>query len=84
MLASSEQNDSMSMTGVADLVHRVEQDGFAVVPSCLSEEVIQSLAALLGEGSYTKRNLLALPIDGQLRAPVAPNAAEPSPQQTVQ
>ena len=49
----------MSTTGVADLVHRVEQDGFAVVPSCLNEEVIQNLAAHLSKGSYAKRNLLA-------------------------
>jgi len=62
MLASSEQNESTGVTGVPDLVHRVEQDGFAVVPSCLNEEVIQSLAAHLSEVSYAKRNLLALPI----------------------
>jgi ectoine hydroxylase-related dioxygenase (phytanoyl-CoA dioxygenase family) len=62
MLASSEQNDSTGVTGVTDSVHRVEQDGFAVVPSCLDEEVIQSLAARLSEVSYAKRNLLALPI----------------------
>lgn len=52
----------MSVAGVADLVHRVEQDGFAVVPCCLNEEVTQSLAAQLGEDSYAKRNPLELPI----------------------
>lgn len=62
MLASSEQHDNTSVAAVTDLVHRVEQDGFAVVPSCLNEEVIQSLAAHLSEGSYARRNLLALPI----------------------
>jgi hypothetical protein len=39
MLTSSEQNDSTSVTGVSDLVKRVEQEGFAVVPACLNEEV---------------------------------------------
>lgn len=71
MLASSEQNDCTSVTGVTDLVHRVEEDGFAVVPSCLNEEVIQSLAAHLGEGSYAKRNLLALPIVREVSASAA-------------
>ena len=45
-----------------DLSQKVEQEGFAIVASCLNEEVIQGLAAHLGEGSYAKRNLLALPI----------------------
>lgn len=77
MLASSEWNDSASVTGVTDLVHRVEQDGFAVVPSCLNEEVIQSLAAHLSEGSYAKRNLLALPIvRGVAASAVVRNLAE--------
>jgi hypothetical protein len=58
MLASSEQNDSTSVTGVADLVHRVERDGFAVVLSCLNEEVIQSFAAHLSEGSRVIRGLV--------------------------
>lgn len=71
MLASSEQNGSTSVMGVTDLVHRVEEDGFAVVPSCLNEEVIQSLAAHLGEGSYAKRNLLALPIVREVSASAA-------------
>lgn len=71
MLASSEQNCSTSVTGVTDLVHRVEEGGFAVVPSCLNEEVIQSLAAHLGEGSYTKRNLLAPPIVREVSASAA-------------
>jgi hypothetical protein len=32
MLASSERNDNVSVTGVADSVHRIERDGFAVEP----------------------------------------------------
>src|SRR5262249_5526408 len=62
MLARSEQNDIASVSGVTDLVHRVEQDGFAIVTSCLNEDVIQSLAAHLSKRSLAKRNLLALPI----------------------
>lgn len=68
MLAGSERNDNANAKGAADLVQRFEQDGFAVVPSCLNEEVIHSLGAQLGEGSYAKRNLLALPIVRELAA----------------
>jgi hypothetical protein len=62
MLAGSDRNYYASVTGTADLIHCVEQDGFAIVFSCLNEELTQSLAAQLREGSYAKRNLLALPI----------------------
>jgi len=68
MLASSERNDNVGATSTADLVHRVEQNGFAVVPSCLNEEVIQSLGSQLDEGSHAKRNLLALPIVREVAA----------------
>lgn len=61
MLANSERNDNASVTGTADLVHRIEQEGFAIVPSCLSEQVIQILCVQLGKGLHAKRNLLATP-----------------------
>src|SRR5215472_17543880 len=61
----------MASEDVADLGHRVEQDGFGVVASCLNEEVIQSLAAYFSEGSYAKRNLLALPIVREVAASAA-------------
>jgi len=77
MLASSERNYNLSVTSTADLVHRVEYDGFAVVPACLDEEAIQRLAGHLGEGAYAKRNLLVLPIVRELAAsPAVRNLAE--------
>jgi hypothetical protein len=77
MLASSDRNHYLSVTGTANLAYRVEQDGFAIVPSCLNEELIQSLAAQLSEDSYAKRNLLALPIVRELAtSPAVRNLAE--------
>ena len=77
MLASSERNYNVGTTSTADLVHRVEQNGFAVVPSCLNEEVFQSLGSQLDEGSYAKRNLLVLPIVRDVAAsPAVRNLAE--------
>jgi hypothetical protein len=35
MLAGSDRNYYASVTGTADLIHCVEQDGFAIVSSCL-------------------------------------------------
>lgn len=77
MLAGSDRNYYASVTVTADLIHCVEQDGFAIVSSCLNEELTQSLAAQLHEGSYAKRNLLALPIVRELAtSPALRNLAE--------
>jgi len=77
MLASSDRNYYANVTGTADLIHRVEQDGFAIVSSCLNEVLTQSLAAQLSEGSYAKRNLLALPIIRELTtSPAVRNIAD--------
>jgi ectoine hydroxylase-related dioxygenase (phytanoyl-CoA dioxygenase family) len=77
MLAGSDRNYYASVTGTADLIHCVEQDGFPIVSSCLHEELTQSLAAQLREGSYAKRNLLALPIVRELAtSPALRNLAE--------
>jgi len=77
MLASSDRNYYASVTGTAGLIHRVEQDGFAIVSSCLNEELTQSLATQLSEGSYAKRNLLALPIIRELAtSPAVRNLAD--------
>jgi ectoine hydroxylase-related dioxygenase (phytanoyl-CoA dioxygenase family) len=77
MLASSDRNHYASVTDTADLIDRVEQDGFAIVSSCLNEELTQSLAAQLSEASYAKRNLLALPIVRELAtSPAVRNLAD--------
>jgi hypothetical protein len=44
----------------AELLRKVEADGFAVVSSCLSEEAVQRLGSGLSDSSYGMRNLLAL------------------------
>jgi ectoine hydroxylase-related dioxygenase (phytanoyl-CoA dioxygenase family) len=61
----------MPTTYKADLAHIVEAEGFAIVPSCLDEGTVQRVGAELGEFSYSKRNLLALPIVRELAASVA-------------
>ena len=77
MLASSDRNQCANVTGTANLIHRVEQDGFAIVSSCLNEELTQSLAAQLSEASYAKRNLLAIPIVRELAtSPAVRNLAD--------
>lgn len=68
MLASSEREGNARATDTQHLVQRFGDDGFAVATSCLREEVIQSLGAELGEGTYAKRNLLPLPIVRELAA----------------
>lgn len=63
MLESSERNAC-----AANLVQQLETDGYAVAPACLNEETVQRLSAELGETSYAKRNLLALPVVRELAA----------------
>jgi ectoine hydroxylase-related dioxygenase (phytanoyl-CoA dioxygenase family) len=44
----------------ADLLRAVEGNGFAVVPSCLNDEIVQRLGSELSDASYGLRNLLAV------------------------
>ena len=50
---------------------QVERDGFAIVPTCLSEEISTRLGSHFGDASYGIRNLLAVPIVRELAASVA-------------
>lgn len=50
----------------ADLLRAVEGNGFAVVPSCLNDEIVQRLGSELSDASYGLRNLLAVPIVREL------------------
>jgi ectoine hydroxylase-related dioxygenase (phytanoyl-CoA dioxygenase family) len=61
-------NLSMSSESVhpAELLRKVEADGFAAVSSCLNEETVQRLGSGLSESSYGMRNLLAAPIVREL------------------
>jgi len=52
----------------AELLRKVEADGFAVFSSCLSEEAVQWLGSGLSDSSYGMRNLLAAPIVRELAA----------------
>jgi ectoine hydroxylase-related dioxygenase (phytanoyl-CoA dioxygenase family) len=49
----------------------VERDGFAVVPSCLSEEMVARLGSHFADASHGIRNLLAVSIVRDLAASVA-------------
>lgn len=46
---------------VPDLQRRVEADGFAVVPSCLSDDTVQRLVSGLSDTSHGIRNLFGVP-----------------------
>lgn len=62
MLASSERNHNAGVSSTADLIRRVEQDGFAIVPTCLDETALSRLDAQFDGTTHAVRNLLALPI----------------------
>lgn len=55
----------------SELQERVERDGFAVVPSCLSAETVSHLDSHFGDASHGVRNLLAVPIVREVVASVA-------------
>ena len=46
----------------AELLEKVEADGFAVVSSCSNEETVRRLGSGVSDSSYGMRNLLAAPI----------------------
>jgi ectoine hydroxylase-related dioxygenase (phytanoyl-CoA dioxygenase family) len=54
-----------------ELARRVEEDGFAVVPTCLDETVVRRLGSHFGDASHGIRNLLAVPIVRELAVSVA-------------
>src|SRR5580692_6896822 len=43
-----------------ELIQNVEQNGFAVVPSCIDESTVKRLRDLIGETRHAQRNLPAL------------------------
>jgi len=51
-----------------DLQRRVEADGFAVVPPCLSDDTMQRLVSGLSDTSHGIRNLFAVPMVRELAA----------------
>lgn len=61
----AELNESASCL---DLVQRVEKNGFALVPTCLSGEVVEQLCSCLSNTTFAVRNLLAVPIVRELAA----------------
>jgi hypothetical protein len=50
-------NESVSST---DLAQRVEEKGWAIVPQCLDEVMVERLCSCLSETTYSARNLLAV------------------------
>jgi ectoine hydroxylase-related dioxygenase (phytanoyl-CoA dioxygenase family) len=51
---------------LAELLRKVETDGFAVVPTCIDGETVEQLGSHLGDRSYAMRNLLVVPIVREL------------------
>lgn len=54
-----------------ELRERVERNGFAIVPFCLSDEAVARLGSHFGDASHGIRNLLAMPIVRELAVSVA-------------
>jgi ectoine hydroxylase-related dioxygenase (phytanoyl-CoA dioxygenase family) len=46
---------------MSDLMSNVEEHGFAVVPSCLDDQTVETLRGHVGDSAYAQRNLLSLP-----------------------
>ena len=45
----------------SDQVKWIEEDGFAIVPQCLSEQIVDDLCLQLGSTRHAQRNLLTVP-----------------------
>lgn len=69
MVDDSERSRTVTIC-TCDFVQQIETEGYAVVPACLDEEIIQRLSVGLSEASYAKRNLLAMPLIRELAASV--------------
>jgi ectoine hydroxylase-related dioxygenase (phytanoyl-CoA dioxygenase family) len=46
---------------MSDLDLRMDEHGFAIVPSCLDKGTVECLSNELGEGNHAQRNLLSVP-----------------------
>jgi ectoine hydroxylase-related dioxygenase (phytanoyl-CoA dioxygenase family) len=46
---------------VLNFVQKVKEDGFAIVPECLTEQVVEYLCSDLDENKHAQRNLLRVP-----------------------
>jgi ectoine hydroxylase-related dioxygenase (phytanoyl-CoA dioxygenase family) len=53
---------------LTDLAQRVEDHGFAIVPSCLDHETLERLSAHFGDGKHALRDLLSMPVVRELAA----------------
>jgi Phytanoyl-CoA dioxygenase (PhyH) len=58
---SHQQSDCGKLVAVLNCLQTVEEDGFAIIPECLAEEVVERLRSDLGEKKYAQRNLLCVP-----------------------
>jgi ectoine hydroxylase-related dioxygenase (phytanoyl-CoA dioxygenase family) len=55
------KSDCGKLIAVLNCVQKVEEDGFAIVPECLAEQVVEYLCSDLGENKHAQRNLLGVP-----------------------
>jgi ectoine hydroxylase-related dioxygenase (phytanoyl-CoA dioxygenase family) len=53
---------------MSDLALNLEQNGFAVIPSCLDEPTVRQLRDRLGDGKHAQRNLLSVSAVRELAA----------------
>jgi ectoine hydroxylase-related dioxygenase (phytanoyl-CoA dioxygenase family) len=53
---------------VLKYVQSVEKNGFAIVPQCLAEQMVEHLCSQLGYTKHAQRNLLDLPVVRELAA----------------
>jgi ectoine hydroxylase-related dioxygenase (phytanoyl-CoA dioxygenase family) len=51
---------------MSNQVREIEENGFAVVPTCLSEQTVEHLCVHLGNNKYSQRNLLQDPVVREL------------------
>jgi ectoine hydroxylase-related dioxygenase (phytanoyl-CoA dioxygenase family) len=53
---------------MTDLMPNVEENGFAVVRSCLDDQTVEALRGHVGDADYAQRNLLSVPAVRELAA----------------
>ena len=58
---SRQQSGCGKLVAVLNCLQTVEEYGFAIIPECLAEEVVDCLRSDLGEKKHAQRNLLCVP-----------------------
>jgi Na+-transporting NADH:ubiquinone oxidoreductase subunit NqrE len=56
----------VKLLAVLKYVQSVEENGFAIVPQCLAEQMVEHLCSQLGYTKHAQRNLLDVPVVREL------------------